>query len=170
MLKKPPETPYDYYCEWISGEWILKQRKAFEVDESGFLKNEVKMPLPYEDRKNRIFVEKKPPDKYEKPRWNGKKWEDSPVPTGLYIEVFDQKKEKWVEGGKGEELANLIDAETDGLIKNWCRAQKKNEEYYINKGIENSNDPEYIAYKKEKNKIILGQKNKKIAAGVYKEG
>lgn len=47
-----------------------------------------------------------------------------------------------------------IDIVTETQIKDWCRAQTKNEEYYITRAIDNDNtDSQYVTYKTNKDSI-----------------
>jgi len=60
-----------------------------------------------------------------------------------------------------------IDQETHTLIKSWCITQGEGcEEAFINTGIASKTDARYIAYKDQRDAIILSQHNKKVAEGL----
>lgn len=147
--------------------WFYISEYCYQIDEDGFLIAKYVNPLPIESLTDDLIDEPLNKD-YEKPRWNGSFWEDKPIPENLYSPKFDREKSEWVEGATIDIISNQIDAETNQIIATWCIEQTKCEEYYLNKGIENNTDPEYLAYKDAKNQIILAQRQKKIEAGIYK--
>lgn len=163
-LKKEKSGFYQkYYKE--ADEWRYHPDKAYRIDEKGFLIEEINMPQPVAELNGSIIEE--PLDKnLQNPRWNGKKWEDKPIANNLFMAEFDQKKGEWIESAKPEEIKDILNSETDSLIKEWCKTQGKNEEYYLNKGIENGKDDlKYQDYLKAKNKIKADQKKRKAKLG-----
>ncbi len=143
-------------------KWSYHPDIAYRIDLNGFLKEPVFMPIPLFEIDESI-VENPPPDNFMMPRWDGGKWEDKPICEGIFRPFFDLDKNKWEEGASSADINSIIDAETDKLIKQWCREQNKNEEYYINRGIEyGKNDDKYQQYCIEKEKIKETQKLKKL--------
>jgi hypothetical protein len=146
--------------------WYYISEYCYRIDEKGFLLEKYKNPLPI-DALSDDLIDEPLTENFTNPRWNGNSWEDKPVPNNLYSPVFDLNRSEWIEGATTEFIRNCIDAETNRLIAKWCVDQTKCEEYYINKGIESNTDPEYLAYKEAKKRIIEAQRQKKIEAGVY---
>lgn len=163
---KPPEVPGKiviYRKE--TDDWKLIADKCSKLDNNGFLLETVQNPLPDTPeeplpKNTEVLV----PEGMDKPWFNEelRKWFDKPVPVDFVKPIFNTKIKEWEEQGTPEEIESFIDHQTDELIQSWCQSQGKNEQFYINKAIENGReDVLYQAYVKQKSTILRAQKLKK---------
>lgn len=149
-----------------NGNWYYIAKYCYQIDAKGFVTAKYENPLPSSFVSDNL-IDAAPDPGLQNPRWNGTGWEDKPVPAELFIPVFDLQTSAWKEGAAPEVIRKRIDARTNQLISKWCSDQTKCEEYYLNKGIENNTDPEYLAYKAARAQIIQERRQTKVDAGVY---
>lgn len=162
----PPDSSEGYYIKMNDAktEWELKKLHVTSIHDNGFVETKMDFVQPVVELEGKTIIDSQPSEEYEEARWNGSEWEDKPIPEALFQAVWDV--DKWINGISGPELAAAIDQETYSLVQNWCREQTKCEEYYINLGIEDKTDVEYLAYKNQKDTIVTAQKQRKVEEGV----
>lgn len=156
------ENTYQVYNDKTES-WEYKPSTVYLINEQGFFIQVVDM-MNIGSYKKELLIEKAPGELNSNYRFIKDTWvkvDSSNIGT-FYKPTFDEKNNKYVEGASKKEIENFVDAETNKLIKTWCYEQLKNEEYYINRGLNyGKDDSEYKTYVKQKDTIISSQKKKK---------
>jgi len=86
--------------------------------------------------------------------------------TGLLEPVWD--KTEFVEGQSEEVELASIDAKTSDNIHDWCVEQGKCEKNYLNLGLDDNTNAQYLAYKAQRSMLIAEGAAKKIIAKTKK--
>lgn len=152
---------FSYFDEDIQ-EWKQIAHKVYMINSNGFLED-IKPGDQVLNEHTGHFpdncIQTPIPAGYTVPRWNGSAWEDRLVPASILSPVWNSSALRWEEGLSSEDYNREIDKQTSDLVKQWCRDQTKNEDYYINRGIlYGKDDPEYQEYVTVKAQIINSQK------------
>lgn len=149
-------------------EWVLIIETCHFVNDEGFHRSEddnmlddtrypeytkVEVPLPElteEQKENKHFLNF---------NQNTQSWDYISFDIYEFLKpVFNTDTRLWEEGSSEGEYNWYIDKQTSAKIKDWCRTEKgKNEEYYLNKGIQDKEDIEYLEYYAKREELIASQ-------------
>lgn len=156
---KPPDEKHGYVTVFDNDKWIQRYHISTIVDQHGAIVRTINEPVPLSDRDSIVgLVEGAPPlDGFY--LWEDNKWVKKEKPEGMFFPIY--KNGKWEEGLTNKQKRRRVDAETTYLIKTWCIEQGKCEEYYLNRGIDDKQDSEYLEYKAQRETIINNQNTKK---------
>jgi len=172
---EPPQNMFkkDYIIVWNpdTSQWSNIPEFLYVLDDYNFAEYVLRNPITEFEVtliKNKEVVSKPlqilPRTDLRHYFWDkeNKEWLHREMPQREFVRaVFNQKSKEWEEGATKEEYNKFIDGITYISIKDWCSNQKKCEEYYLNVGIQNNKDPEYLNYVENRNKIISEQKKLK---------
>lgn len=167
-FKTPPpkQDGYIRIFDTNTETWSLKKEMLCIIDELGFFVGEERCTTILESNHTFLGEDIDPPEESSELNMyylDGSSWVIKNEYQNFISPIFNTTSKEWEESATAEEINQEIDRETEYLIKKWCKDQGKCEEYYLNRGITDSSDSEYLNYVTNKDNIIATQNALKVS-------